>query len=281
VNLGTTVTIYLPRLKGDAPSPDPESSTIEPSARGHETVLVVEDDESVRAYSVGTLRDLGFTVLEAHDGPSALHTLQQHPEVQLLFTDVGLPGINGRQLVDEARRSHPDLRVLFTSGYARSAIVHQGRLDAGVQLLNKPFTRAQLARRVREVLDSQTSQLPANQSILIVEDEALVRMYLSDLLQQLGFTVLEAGSVRDAVASLERDSNITAAFLDVGLPDGNGLELASRIRDQHPHIRLVIASGYAQRSAGQLESDPNIEFLKKPFDGASTANALKALGIVA
>jgi CheY-like chemotaxis protein len=115
---------------------------------------VVEDDDDVRIYSTEGLRDLGFTVLEAHDGASALQVLELHPEVALLLTDVGLPNMNGSQLADEARRRNPTLRVLFTSGYARNAIVHQGRLDPGVELLTKPFTRAELGARVRDVLDA-------------------------------------------------------------------------------------------------------------------------------
>ncbi len=104
-------------------------------------MLVVEDEDDVRVYSTETLRDLGYTVLDARDGPSALRVLEQHPEVTVLFTDVGLPGINGRQLMDEACRQHPGLKILFTTGYARNAIVHQGRIDPGVELLVKPFTR--------------------------------------------------------------------------------------------------------------------------------------------
>ena len=155
VGEGTTVKIYLPRVHGEVCIEDSESSV--PDAKGHpsETILVVEDDDDVRIYSTEALRDLGFTVLEAHDGASALRVLELHPEVMLLFTDVGLPSINGRQLADEARRRWPQLRVLFTSGYARNAIVHQGRLDPGVELLTKPFTRTELAGRIRDVLDAK------------------------------------------------------------------------------------------------------------------------------
>jgi CheY-like chemotaxis protein len=156
VGEGTTVKIYLPRYYGEA-SPD-EMLPQAAEARGHasETILVVEDDDDVRIYSTEGLRDLGFTVLEAHDGATALRVLELHPEVALLLTDVGLPNMNGRQLADEARRRNPTLRVLFTSGYARNAIVHQGRLDPGVELLTKPFTRAELGSRVRDVLDGSS-----------------------------------------------------------------------------------------------------------------------------
>jgi PAS domain S-box-containing protein len=156
VGRGTTVKIYLPRLMGDAVPNEPEPQTIAPQARVKETVLVVEDEDDVRIYSTESLRELGFTVLEAHDGPSALRLIENHPEIELLFTDVGLPGINGRDLVEQARQRRPDLKVLFTTGYARDAIVHQGRLDPGIELLAKPFTRAQLAERVRQALDMRS-----------------------------------------------------------------------------------------------------------------------------
>lgn len=153
VGEGTTVKIYLPRFLGEEIQDECEAVPVQ--SRGHpsETILVVEDDDDVRIYSTEGLRDMGFTVLEAHDGATALRLLELHPEINLLFTDVGLPTINGRLLADEAQRRKPGLRVLFTSGYARNAIVHQGRLDPGVELLTKPFTRSELGARVRDVLD--------------------------------------------------------------------------------------------------------------------------------
>jgi len=115
----------------------------------------VEDDDDVRAYSVEVLRELGYRVLEAHDGPSALRLLErQEGRVDLLFSDVVLPGgMTGAQLVEAARALRPRLRVLFTTGYARNALVHHGRLDAGVDLITKPFSYADLAAKVRDVLD--------------------------------------------------------------------------------------------------------------------------------
>jgi CheY-like chemotaxis protein len=276
---GTTVRIYLPRMQQDGIELDPEGQPHIPGGRASETILVVEDDEDVRAYSTDSLRDLGFSVLEARDGPSALRALEQHAEIKLLFTDVGLPGINGRQLAEEARRIRPDLRVLFTSGYAQSAIVHQGRLDPGVQLLSKPFTRMQLARRVREVVDSQSAVLQPSQSVLICEDEALVRMYLSDLLEQLGFNVVETSTLRDALTAAERHPQVAAAFLDVGLPDGNGLDLAEQLRERWPNLKLIIASGYVKPVTGKFEGDPNVAFLRKPFDNNSTIAALRTLNV--
>src|SRR6185312_10116496 len=117
-----------------------------------DVILVVEDDEDVRAYSTDMLSELGYGVLQASDGATALGLLEKAPEIRLLFTDVGLPGnLNGRQLADEARRRFPRLKVLFTTGYARNAIVHNGKLDAGVELIGKPFTYAGLAAKIRRI----------------------------------------------------------------------------------------------------------------------------------
>src|SRR5262249_23709598 len=115
---------------------------------------VVEDEEAVRNFVVDGLEDLGYEVVATADGHEALAALASRPHIDLLFTDVGLPGgLNGRQLATEARARKPALKVLFTTGYARNAIVHQGRLDPGVELISKPFTYAALAARVRHVLD--------------------------------------------------------------------------------------------------------------------------------
>jgi CheY-like chemotaxis protein len=117
-------------------------------------VLVVEDSSDVRTYSVMSLRELGYEVLDSADAESALRLLAGDQRVDLLLTDVVLPGKTGRTLADEAAGLRPGLKVLFTTGYSRNAIVHQGRLDPGVELLPKPFTFEQLASRIRDVLDS-------------------------------------------------------------------------------------------------------------------------------
>jgi PAS domain S-box-containing protein len=151
---GTTVKIYLPKLEGFVAA---ELASVARPVRGstrQETILVVEDDADLRSFTMEMLRELGYRVLGAGNARSALQDLEKEPAVDLLFTDVGLPdGVNGRQLADEAVRMRPEIRVLFTTGYARNAIVHHGRLDPGVELLPKPYTQPDLARRVREVLD--------------------------------------------------------------------------------------------------------------------------------
>jgi signal transduction histidine kinase/DNA-binding response OmpR family regulator len=153
---GTTVKLYLPGLDAAAKA-EPIADEAEPVAAGSrsEVILLVEDDPDVRAHSLEMLRELGYRVLAAADGESALAQLAAAGPIDLLFTDVGLPGrMNGKQLADEARRRRPGLRVLFTTGYARNAIVHHGRLDPGVELLAKPFAFAALADKLRQVLDA-------------------------------------------------------------------------------------------------------------------------------
>ncbi len=149
---GATVRLYLPRYFGSAEEPAPNDDALL-KADPHETVLVVEDEEKVRQLSVSLFQELGYQVLEAPDGATALALLERNPDVDLLFTDVGLPRMNGRQLAEEARRRLPKLKVLFTTGYAKNAIVHHGRLDRDVDLIGKPFTFAELSEKVRAVLD--------------------------------------------------------------------------------------------------------------------------------
>jgi signal transduction histidine kinase len=152
---GTTVRLYLPRyVATETPSPETPDEILPGLLVGDETVLLVEDHDDLRAHSAGLLRELGYRVIEAADGPAALAALADNPEVGLLFTDVVLPGgMNGRQIADEARALRPDLKVLFTTGYTRNAIVHNGALDPGVQLIAKPYSFSELAAKVRRVLD--------------------------------------------------------------------------------------------------------------------------------
>ncbi|MBV8167996.1 MAG: response regulator, partial [Alphaproteobacteria bacterium] len=154
--LGTTIKLYLPRLTDGADETDaPSAAAAAAEAAQHETVLVVEDDEDVRTYSVELLRELGYDVLEAADGPSALAVIGDNPDVRLLFTDVALPGgLNGRQLAEQARLHQPEIKVLFTTGYARNAVTHQGALEPGIELIVKPFTYAHLAAKIRQVLST-------------------------------------------------------------------------------------------------------------------------------
>ena len=148
---GTSVKIYLPRLVGVKEAAG-RALVATDSPPTQATILVVEDDGDVREYIVAALTQLGHSVLEAGEASTALSLIDRHPEVEILLSDVGLPGLNGRQLADEARRRHAGIKVLLISGYAKDAIVYDGVLDPGVELLPKPFTMNSLARKVAQVL---------------------------------------------------------------------------------------------------------------------------------
>jgi signal transduction histidine kinase/CheY-like chemotaxis protein len=158
---GTTVKVYLPRLTQaeevravPAGKPSDDFSPM-PRSRPNEVILLVEDSDGVRSYAKDVLEDLGYWVLEAADADAAMRLVAKKPRLDLLFTDVVLPGESGRELADRIKRLYPHLPVLFTTGYTRNAIVHQGRLDHHIHLLNKPYTQQELARKVRDLLDAR------------------------------------------------------------------------------------------------------------------------------
>jgi len=149
---GTTIKIYLPRHFGEGEeSADNRAAAPEPAAS--ETILVVEDDDSVRAGTVAALGELGYRVEQAADAVEALRRLEANAEIALVFTDIVMPGMNGRKLADEMATRFPSVKVLFTTGFTRNAVVHNGVLDHGVSFIAKPFGIEQLARKLRDVLD--------------------------------------------------------------------------------------------------------------------------------
>jgi signal transduction histidine kinase/CheY-like chemotaxis protein len=152
---GTTVKIYLPRFTGAEEAAEKQkSSGAIPGGRTDEIILVVEDEAKVRHMSVDALRELGYTVVQASDGHQALEQLAVQARIDLLFTDIMMPGMTGRQLADRATALMPSLKILYTTGYTRNAIVHNGIVDYGVSFLAKPFSIEALARKIRDVLDS-------------------------------------------------------------------------------------------------------------------------------
>jgi len=150
---GTTVKIYLPRLLSGPAAAEPMRSPPAQANGERRKVLVVEDDERVRAFTEEALRELGYAVVSADSAADALKRLEREPDIDLLLTDVVMPETNGRQLAEEAHRLKPKLPVLYMTGFTRNAVVHNGMLDPGVHLIPKPFTVDQLAAKVREILD--------------------------------------------------------------------------------------------------------------------------------
>ena len=156
VGQGAMVCIYLPRHYGDGDIAGDEtrSSREAPRALDGETVLVVDDEPTVRMLVADVLFDLGYAAIECEDGPSGLKVLQGNGRVDLLITDVGLPGgMNGRQVADAARVLRPDLKVLFITGYAENAVIGNGHLDPGMAVLRKPFNMDDLASRIRSLIE--------------------------------------------------------------------------------------------------------------------------------
>jgi signal transduction histidine kinase len=154
VGEGTTVSLFLPRFGGDLPQEHPINVEYPPFANNGETVLIVEDDPAVRVLVSTVLSELGYTFVEACDGDSAVPILDSTQRIDLLISDVGLPGMNGRQLAEIGRQLRPDLRVLFITGYAEHAAVRGGFLDPGMQMITKPFTFDLLTAKVREMLSA-------------------------------------------------------------------------------------------------------------------------------
>lgn len=270
---GTTVRIYLPRLHSDDAAEQADDLSMHiPKGSTHQTILVVEDEDDVRAHTSGIVSELGYRVLEAANGTAALQILQRHPEIALLFTDVGLPGgINGRQLADAAHKLRPDLKVLFTTGYARNAIVHDGRLDPGVSLLPKPFTYAAVASKLSDVLEASKAV-----RVLLVEDEALIQMLAVEQLEELGYRVETSSSARDAINKVKLlGDKIGVAIVDFGLPDVKGDILISELRAIRSALPIVIASGYNDAALRQkFASDSRIAFVGKPYSGADLDAAI-------
>jgi CheY-like chemotaxis protein len=278
VGEGTTIKIYLPRHSSQSGDSEEEIVPALTLGRGHETILVVEDDEDVRTYSTDSLRDLGYSVLEASTARMALQMLESHPEVAVLFTDVGLPGgMNGRQLAEQAGKQRPGLKVLFTTGYARNAIVHDGRLDPGVELITKPYTQAALGEKLRDIIDAKSN--PGR--VLLVEDEVLIQMLAVEYLEEAGIKVDTAASATEALNKLRLiPGGVDAVIVDMGLPDRHGDALVHEIRSVYPSLPIVIASGRNSEDVRSLFANTaSIVFVRKPYSSEALRSALRGFGI--
>jgi CheY-like chemotaxis protein len=300
VGHGTTIKLYLPRA---IEAEDVEVAVDNgPIVGGTETVLVVEDDAEVRETVIALLSDLGYRTLKAVDAGSALTVIDSGIPIDILFTDVVMPGtLKSPELARKAKERLPNIAVLFTSGYTENSIVHGGKLDAGVELLSKPYTREALARKFRHVLSNQAQRSsaksrrpsvappseprshdvslevtarPANekvgrQTVLLVEDDALIRLSTAEMLQDAGLIVVEAGSAEEAKAALQTMA-IDVLVTDLNLPGASGSELAAEARKLRPSTLIVYATGDPSSVRGEQDAI----VVSKPYDATNLAEAI-------
>ncbi|WP_293488022.1 response regulator, partial [Parvibaculum sp.] len=266
---GTTVKLYLPRNHQSEDVITPTGVTT--TTGGTETILVAEDDDAVRATVVDMLSELGYHILTAKDAASALTVIESGAPVDLLFTDVVMPGpLKSTELARKAKERKPSIAVLFTSGYTENSIVHGGRLDAGVDLLSKPYTREALARKVRQVLGrtgkptGETAPPPAQKiTVLLCEDDVLIRMSTTEMLESAGMKVIESGSGAEALAAIETEAP-DILIADVGLPDMTGIELAEKAREILSTLPIIFATGHSDVPGTEALSRTAI--VTKPYD---------------
>jgi PAS domain S-box-containing protein len=287
VGVGTTIRIYLPR--SDARE-EVAIQSLAPLQGGDETILLVEDDDAVRETAVALLRDLGYSVLTARDAASGLAVLESGVVIDLLFTDVVMPGtMKSTELARRAQAMLPGLAVLFTSGYTQNSIVHDGKLDSGIEFISKPYAREQIARKVRQVLDAahepqRLASLPETDApavaasawpkrALLVDDEALIRMTTVDMLEELGLGVVEAGTLAQAGAAF--DGAVDLLVVDLHLPDGHGLDLVRKLRSLKPDLAVVIATGESPKDV--VHGLDRVTVIGKPYDQAMLRAAIKTV----
>ncbi len=288
---GTTIKLYLPRTRKPQEGLDPVPST--DTVGGSEHILVVEDDAGVRAAVVDILVDLGYAPLKAENAEQALAVLQSGARIDLLFTDVVMPGpINTREFVRRAQELRPRLKVLYTSGYTQNAIVHNGKLDDDAILLSKPYRKDELARKLRSVFDGprpapaaepivsvggkDSPAGPLRGKVLVVEDVMLIRMTTTDMVQEIGLDVVDAGDGAEALVILQNDPDIDILLTDLGLPGMNGRQLMEEARRLRPDLKVIIASGYStsEEVGGPVSG---VVTLTKPFDMKALKRALESV----
>ncbi|HEY7389099.1 MAG TPA: response regulator [Bryobacteraceae bacterium] len=233
---GTTFKIYLPRTEETIPQPRPVLKT---DTHGKETILVVEDQPEVRAIAITALQRLGYTVLSAANGEDALSIASGYlGRIDLLLTDVVMPGMNGRDLASRLAVGRPDMRVLLMSGYTETAMAEHTELDAEVGFLQKPFTPETLAEKVREALGPRT----ASMKILVVDDDEGVRRFLRNSLTAAGYGVWEAASGRQAAIHIAGDEDVDLVLTDLAMYEKEGFEFIRDLRNRRPALKVIAMS---------------------------------------
>jgi two-component system cell cycle sensor histidine kinase/response regulator CckA len=253
---GSTFKIYLPRIEEAMTAPNPGHSGKE-IGRGWETILLVEDAQPLRELARELLEDSGYIVLEAANGADAIQVAEKHHgPIHLLLTDVVMPGMDGPEVAEYMTRNYPGIKVLYASGYTDDAIIHHGVLNSGIALLQKPFTRASLTNKVREVLGAteepeisdpsartEKQQVPSRPRILIVDDDKAMRGLLRDHLKD-DYRIFETGDPEAAIA-LALQHKPDAVLLDLMMPKFSGFEVCQTLiaLSYTQQIPIFIVSG--------------------------------------
>jgi CheY-like chemotaxis protein len=236
---GATFRIFLPRVAA-AGHPEVVTPEDDTDVRASETILVVEDQEDVRMLTAEVLRDLGYRVLEASSGSAALRQVEQYTEpIHLLLTDLVMPGMSGRELVDRVRLLRPALKHMFMSGYAgHPGDALSGGTAAGAAFIAKPFTPAALAKKVREVLGRRGT----HGAILVVDDEEGIQELFRSVLGSAGYEVVAARNGEEAV-KIAQEREFDLVITDLVMPEREGLGTIQVLRREHPYLKVAAMSG--------------------------------------
>ncbi|HTX34579.1 MAG TPA: PAS domain S-box protein [Bryobacteraceae bacterium] len=279
LNRGSTFRVYLPLTAAPAEEAPAESGTSAPAggapadARGAETVLVVEDQGEVRRMVLAILRQNGYRLLEAADGTEAVSMSERYDgPIDLMVTDVVMPGMNGRELAERMLRLRPAMKILYISGYSADVLAPEGVLAPETAYLAKPFSPAELSRKIREVLGERVTG-----QILVIDDEAPVRTLIDRLLTDSGYHVFLAPN-GVAGLSIARDHAIDVVITDLVMPEGEGLETIPKLRALRPEAHILAISGafggQYLKAAKLLGAD---YALAKPLDREDLLEAVRAL----
>jgi PAS domain S-box-containing protein len=235
---GSRFEIWLPlteAVAADAAAPPSAAGC----GRGQETLLIVEDQGDVRRLALSILKANGYRLLEAENAEQALQLSAGYAGgIDLLVTDVIMPGLNGRQLADRLAKERPGLKVLYTSGYAADVIALQGSLEPGMAYLPKPFGAAQLAAKVREVLGAGRGP----STLLVIDDDPAVRGFLRQILAGAGYVVVEAADGKSGMSKIEPQA-VDLVITDLVMPEQEGLETLQRLRVERPNLPVIAISG--------------------------------------
>jgi two-component system cell cycle sensor histidine kinase/response regulator CckA len=269
VGQGTTMRVYLPAIEGVTAKP-PAPAAGGPLPSGSETLLLVEDEAFVRELVREFLQSSGYTVIEASSAEEALEIVgnPETPPIDLLVTDVVLPGLNGARLAEQLKAKMPRLEALYISGYPGDSMFRGELFDPGPAFLAKPFTRHVLMRKVREILNARP---PVAARVLVVDPDEAIRRLLVGILTSSGYEVIE----RPALTAADLRRHVNVALIDAALADQAGIATVGALRDSHPGVAIVLMAGaFSDRLLRKAAGVGIHTTLQKPLDESGVLGAV-------